>query len=167
VISQDVSKRAFVSRSKINANWSRFETRARKHYYTSVDSVYMHTVPIHALCFFPPLFSIFRQLFSTRIPFGRVSVGMCVSACSRGKNAKRGGRMDSATRFWCNCMLIERASEYGIRMAVRFDIAFCLRSSSTVIHFFFRHLVISSVSISRCLFPRRFKQRERGCSDTA
>lgn len=37
--------------------------------------------------------------------------------------------MDSATRSWCNCMLIECASEYGIRMeAVRFDIPFCLHS---------------------------------------
>jgi len=47
-----------------------------------------------------------------------------------GKEREKRSRMDSAMLSWCNCMLIERTSEYGIRMkAVRFDIAFCLRSS--------------------------------------
>lgn len=55
-----------------------------------------------------------------------------MSACSRGGNAKSGGGEEwiARRRSWCNCMLIECASEYGIRMeAVRFDIPFCLRSS--------------------------------------
>ena len=43
----------------------------------------------------------------------------------------KGSRMDRATWSRCNCMLIECASEYGIRMeAIQFDIPFCLRPSS-------------------------------------
>lgn len=39
--------------------------------------------------------------------------------------------MDRATWSRCNCMLIECASEYGIRMeAIQFDIPFCLRPPS-------------------------------------
>lgn len=72
----------------------------------------------------------------------------------REKGLEEGGekrsRMDSATRSWCNCMLMECASEYGIRMeAVRFDIPFCLRSSSLLI--LHLYLVIWS-SFRICLF---------------
>lgn len=127
---QNISKYAFVSRSKINAHWNRFETRARKHYYTSINFVYrlcrryMHFTS--SLLFFPP----FANPSDTHILFGRGPVGICVVRVFAGREREKGSGMDSATRSWCNCMLIERASEYGIRMkAIRFDIAFCLRSS--------------------------------------
>ena len=64
---------------------------------------------------------------------------------------RKGSRMDSATWSRCNCMLIECASEYGIRMeAIQFDVPFCLRLSfprarhPPLPH----HLVVSSASPS-------------------
>lgn len=92
----DVSKHALVIlRSKINVHWSRFKTRARKHYYTSVDFVYSALPPVHALCFLFLLFSIFRQPFEyAHTP--RPPLGGNVRVFARGGNAKR--RVEWITR---------------------------------------------------------------------
>jgi len=80
----------------------------------------------------PSAFSVFRQSLWTRI---RKCLGGNVrerelTGRKQEKGREKRSRMDNATRSWCNCMLMECASEYGIRMeAVRFDIPFCLRSS--------------------------------------
>lgn len=173
---QDVSFR-FVSRSKINDHWSRFETRARKHYYTFLG-LYIQCTAAGACTLLPPSSLFFRQPFRYTHTYSlAVSRWECAWARVRGEETRKGegGRMDSATRSWCNCMLIEHASEYGVRMeAVRFDIAFRLRSSS------FRPSFTSSFVIwwsppysSRALaavffFPRWIEQWKRGSfADTA
>lgn len=131
-----------------------WETRAsHKHYYTTVDFIY-------SACrrYTGTVCSSLLPFLSFTNPFERayenVSAGMCVSASLPWGGKRRGtekrSRMDSATRSWCNCMLMECASEYGIRMeAVRFDIPFCLRSSPLLI--LRLYLVIWS-SFRICLF---------------
>jgi len=93
-----------------------------KHYYISIDFIYSTLPPnIHAA----------SSLFSLpSLPILQIRAYPSDGNVNVGKEREKRSRMDSATRSWCNCMLIERTSEYGIRMkAVRFDIAFCLRSS--------------------------------------
>lgn len=172
---QNVSKHAFASRSKINAHSSRFETRARASHSRAQTLLYLCRLYIQCLRRHTPSSSasLSRQPFSDT--YERDDEDDDERSRERvfaGRECERGSRMDSATRSWCNCMLIECASEYGIRMeAVRFDIPFCLRSSSL------RPSSASSSSSGRLrrirlaqspvsFFPRR---RERGCSsvDTA
>lgn len=100
-------------------------------YYNTVDFIYL--LPVYRrFLLLPSAFSVFRQSLWTRI---RKCLGGNVrerelTRRKQEKGREKRSRMDNAMRSWCNCMLMECASEYGIRMeAVRFDIPFCLRSS--------------------------------------
>lgn len=77
----------------------------------------------------PRLLSLRRILHDQSVSFCRTHSHERRPRVHRGR-MRKGSRMDRATWSRCNCMLIECASEYGIRMeAIQFDIPFCLRPS--------------------------------------
>ena len=149
------SKHAFASRSKINAHSSRFETRA--HWIVAQTLLYLCRLYIQCLLgtrtlflfsflfpvpsflsrsfiFFPSYSlsfspSLHRILRDQSVSFSRTHSHDHTVRVHRGR-MRKGSRMDSETWSRCNCMLIECASEYGIRMeTIQFDIPFCLRPS--------------------------------------
>lgn len=191
-----VSKHAFASRSKINAHSSRFETRA--HWIVAQTLLYLCRLYIQCLLgtrtlfLFSFLFPVPFFLSRSFIFFPSFSLSLFLSislhrilrdqsvSCSRTHShdhtvrvhrgrMRKESRMDSETWSRCNCMLIECASEYGIRMeTIQFDIPFCLRPSfpSFVRHPpLSHHLVVSSASLPPLVVlfvPRRCRRRRCG-----